>query len=185
MGDPRPVTVYDHPLSPYGQKVKIALMEKGVAFEAPLPGNIGSGNTGGEFARVSPRGEVPALVDGDVAVFDSTIILEYIGSSLAGTTGWRGSSATVPGSMVMPSVGATFRSHRSSTAPPVSVTGRLRARGSRNGTRASTRVRVSQRARKRRLPWASTAPRSASRRCARPWSRVCSSASTATTGSSG
>jgi glutathione S-transferase/RNA polymerase-associated protein len=78
MGDPRPVTVYDHPLSPYGQKVKIALMEKGVAFEAPLPGNIGSGNTGGEFARVSPRGEVPVLVDGDVAVFDSTIILEYI-----------------------------------------------------------------------------------------------------------
>jgi len=72
------VTVYDHPLSPYGQKVKIALLEKGVAFEAPLPGNIGSGNTAGEFARVSPRGEVPALVDGDVAVFDSTIILEYI-----------------------------------------------------------------------------------------------------------
>jgi len=72
------VTVYDHPLSPYGQKVKIALLEKGVAFAAPLPGNIGSGNTGGEFARVSPRGEVPALVDGEVAVFDSTVILEYI-----------------------------------------------------------------------------------------------------------
>jgi glutathione S-transferase/RNA polymerase-associated protein len=72
------VTVYDHPLSPYGQKVKIALMEKGVVFEAPLPGNIGSGSTGGEFARVSPRGEVPALVDGDFAVFDSTVILEYI-----------------------------------------------------------------------------------------------------------
>jgi glutathione S-transferase/RNA polymerase-associated protein len=72
------VTVYDHPLSPYGQKVKIALLEKGVPFEAPLPGNIGSGNTGGEFAKVSPRGEVPALVDGDVAVFDSTVILEYI-----------------------------------------------------------------------------------------------------------
>jgi len=72
------VTVYDHPLSPYGQKVKIALLEKGVAFDAPLPGNIGSGSTGGEFARISPRGEVPALLDGDVAVFDSSIILEYI-----------------------------------------------------------------------------------------------------------
>ncbi|MBX3707859.1 MAG: glutathione S-transferase family protein [Pseudomonadales bacterium] len=72
------VIVFDHPLSPYGQKVKIALMEKGVAFDAPLPGNIGSGNTGGDFARVSPRGEVPALVDGEVAVFDSTVILEYI-----------------------------------------------------------------------------------------------------------
>jgi glutathione S-transferase len=72
------VTVYDHPLSPYGQKVKIALLEKGVAFEAPLPGNIGSGSTAGEFARISPRGEVPALLDGDVAVFDSSVILEYI-----------------------------------------------------------------------------------------------------------
>jgi glutathione S-transferase len=72
------VTVYDHPLSPYGQKVKIALIEKGIPFSAPLPSNIGSGATAGEFARVSPRGEVPALVDGDVAVFDSTIILEYI-----------------------------------------------------------------------------------------------------------
>lgn len=72
------VTVYDHPLSPYGQKVKMALLEKGVPFEAPLPGGIGSGRADGEFARVSPRGEVPALVHGDLAVFDSTIILEYI-----------------------------------------------------------------------------------------------------------
>ncbi len=74
----RPVTVFDHPLSPYGQKVKIALLEKGVAFDAPLPTNIGSGETSGEFARVSPRGEVPALVDGDVAVFDSSVILQYV-----------------------------------------------------------------------------------------------------------
>jgi len=72
------VVVYDHPLSPYGQKVKIALLEKGVAFDAPLPDNIGSGSTGGDFAAASPRGEVPALIDGDVAVFDSTVILEYI-----------------------------------------------------------------------------------------------------------
>ena len=78
MSESASVTVYDHPLSPYGQKVKIALIEKGVAFQAPLPGGIGSGETPAEFARVSPRGEVPALVDGDVAVFDSTVILEYV-----------------------------------------------------------------------------------------------------------
>jgi len=72
------VTVYDHPLSPYGQKVKIALLEKGVAFEAPMPDALGSGVTAGEFAAASPRGEVPALIDGDVRVFDSTVILEYI-----------------------------------------------------------------------------------------------------------
>ena len=72
------VIVYDHPLSPYGQKVKIALMEKGVEFDARMPDAIGSGNTQGEFQVASPRGEVPALVDGDVQIFDSTVILEYI-----------------------------------------------------------------------------------------------------------
>jgi len=72
------ITVYDHPLSPYGQKVKIALSEKGVEFEAVQPGAIGSGQTQGPFAEVSPRGEVPVLVDDATAVFDSTVILEYI-----------------------------------------------------------------------------------------------------------
>ena len=72
------VIVYDHPLSPYGQKVKIALLEKGIDFQAVMPDAIGSGSTVGEFSDASPRGEVPALVDGDVTVFDSTIILEYI-----------------------------------------------------------------------------------------------------------
>lgn len=72
------VTVFDHPLSPYGQKVKIALLEKGIAFDAPMPDAIGSGESVGTFATASPRGEVPALIDDDVAVFDSTIILEYV-----------------------------------------------------------------------------------------------------------
>jgi glutathione S-transferase len=70
--------VYEHPLSPYAQKVKIALREKSVEFEARLPDGIGAGAAQGAFAGASPRGEVPALVDGDVKVFDSTIILEYI-----------------------------------------------------------------------------------------------------------
>jgi glutathione S-transferase/RNA polymerase-associated protein len=71
--------LYDHPLSPYAQKCRIALREKGVEFEARLPNAIGSGS-GMEpaFVAASPRAEVPALVDGDVRVFDSTIILEYV-----------------------------------------------------------------------------------------------------------
>ena len=70
--------LYDHPLSPYGQKVKIALLEKGVEFEGVLPNAIGSGQVDGTFAAANPRGEVPALIDGDAAIFDSTVILEYI-----------------------------------------------------------------------------------------------------------
>ncbi len=72
------VIVYDHPLSPYAQKVKIALREKGVAFEAVLPDAIGSGATTGRFAQASPRGEVPALIDDGFGVFDSSVILQYI-----------------------------------------------------------------------------------------------------------
>ena len=70
--------VYEHPLSPYAQKVKIALDEKGIAYETKLPAAIGSGRVDKEFMNANPRGEVPALIDGDAAIFDSTIILEYI-----------------------------------------------------------------------------------------------------------
>ena len=72
------LTLYDHPLSPYAQKVKIALREKGVAFEAVLPGGLGAGGAQGAFLAANPRAEVPTLVDGDLGVFDSTIILEYV-----------------------------------------------------------------------------------------------------------
>jgi glutathione S-transferase len=72
------ITLYDHPLSPYAQKVKISLREKGLAYEAPMPGGLGAGGAAGDFVEASPRAEVPALVDGDVRIFDSTIILEYL-----------------------------------------------------------------------------------------------------------
>jgi len=70
--------LYDHPLSPYAQKVRIALREKGVPFVAALPDGLGAGGAAGEFAKANPRAEVPALIDGEVGIFDSTIILEYI-----------------------------------------------------------------------------------------------------------
>lgn len=35
--------LYDHPSSFYAQKVKIALREKGLAFEAVLPDDFGTG----------------------------------------------------------------------------------------------------------------------------------------------
>lgn len=70
--------LYDHPLSPYAQKVKIALREKGQAFEAIMPQGIGVGGAAGEFVEGNLRAEVPFLIDGSVQIFDSTIILEYI-----------------------------------------------------------------------------------------------------------
>lgn len=70
--------LYEHPLSSYAQKVKIALREKGLDFRAETPAAIGTGEAGGAFAAASPRNEVPALIDGQAHIFDSTIILEYL-----------------------------------------------------------------------------------------------------------
>lgn len=73
-----PMLLYEHPLSSYAQKVKIALREKGLAFEAVVPDTFGTGRTDGPFAEANPRGEVPVLIDGPVRIFESTIILEYV-----------------------------------------------------------------------------------------------------------
>lgn len=70
------VLLYEHPLSPYAQKVKIALREKKVEFEPRIPDLFSGGDA--QFQAANPRQEVPALIDGDTAVFDSTIILEYV-----------------------------------------------------------------------------------------------------------
>ena len=70
--------LFDHPLSPYAQKVRIALLEKEIEFDWQLPENIGSGDASGDFVIANPRAEVPALVDDKIQIFDSTIILEYI-----------------------------------------------------------------------------------------------------------
>ena len=72
------IVLYEHPLSPYVLKIKIALREKGVDFETKAP-DVSGGNFGGsEFLQANPRAEMPALIDGDIKIFDSTIILEYI-----------------------------------------------------------------------------------------------------------
>ena len=70
--------LYEHPLSAYAMKVKIALNEKSLDYETAIPEGMSAGTAGGEFVNANPRAEVPTLVDGDFRVFDSTVILEYI-----------------------------------------------------------------------------------------------------------
>lgn len=70
--------LYEHPLSPYAQKVKISAREKNIDLDLRTPEGIGAGGVQGEFAAANPRAEVPALIDGEARVFDSTIILEYL-----------------------------------------------------------------------------------------------------------
>ena len=65
------------PMSPYVDKVKIALHEKGLAFDAAVPDGIGVG-VSPALVAANPRSEAPVLIDGDTAIFDSSIILEYL-----------------------------------------------------------------------------------------------------------
>jgi glutathione S-transferase len=75
------LTLFEHPLSPYARKVKIVLYEKGIPFErvfvAPMTAREGD-EAFAEFSASSPRLEVPCLVDGDLRLFDSTIIVDYL-----------------------------------------------------------------------------------------------------------
>jgi glutathione S-transferase len=73
--------LWDHPASPYAQKIRIALREKNIPFKYETPNGIGSGNSAATipfFSEYNLRNEVPTLIDGDLTIFDSTIILEYI-----------------------------------------------------------------------------------------------------------
>lgn len=67
--------LYDHPLSPYGFKIRILLYEKGVEFEKH---EIHTESQRAELLDVNPRGEVPALRDGETVVADSKVIGEYV-----------------------------------------------------------------------------------------------------------
>lgn len=70
------LTLYDDVFSPYARKVRIALYEKGLDFERIRALHGDCNRT--DFVHVNPRAEVPALVDGDLALYDSTVICEYL-----------------------------------------------------------------------------------------------------------
>jgi len=75
------VKLYSSPLSPFTAKVRIALYEKGLVFEKiNLPWHPVNGWKGkpAEMLAINPKGQVPTMVDGDVKLYDSTIIFEYL-----------------------------------------------------------------------------------------------------------
>lgn len=71
-------TVYGVLLSPFVRKVRIGLFEKGVGHDVepvlPFPPH----NDQPSFRQMSPIGKVPAYRDGDFAISDSSVILQYL-----------------------------------------------------------------------------------------------------------
>src|SRR3982751_3183144 len=79
------LTLISHKLCPYVQRAVIALSEKGVTFERI---DIDLANKPDWFLKVSPLGKVPVLAvatdKGEVALFESNVICEYIEETQAG-----------------------------------------------------------------------------------------------------
>src|SRR5208283_2176385 len=72
------IKLYDFLPCPFGQKVRIALAEKGLTYDLVQVDNTKGENRHPDFFRLNPFGRVPVLVDEDTTVYDSTIINEYL-----------------------------------------------------------------------------------------------------------
>ncbi|MDJ0789008.1 MAG: glutathione S-transferase family protein [Myxococcota bacterium] len=73
--------LYSGPLSLFTAKVRIALDEKGLAverIEVPFSRESAYEPKHPEVLRINPKAQVPVFVDGDLELYDSTLILEYL-----------------------------------------------------------------------------------------------------------
>jgi glutathione S-transferase len=69
--------LYAHPFSSYCQKALIALYENDTPFEFRMLDPSEKRNLV-EFAKLSPMRRMPVLVDGERAVVESSVIVEYL-----------------------------------------------------------------------------------------------------------
>jgi len=73
--------LFSAPLSLFSRKVEIALREKGLSFDRQMvvfSQDRGYSPKHPDVLAVNPKGQVPVLVDGELSLYDSTIILEYL-----------------------------------------------------------------------------------------------------------
>jgi glutathione S-transferase len=73
--------LFSGPLSMFGAKAEIAAREKGVDFElvmVPFDMQRLYEPKHPEVARINPKRQVPVLIHGDLEIFDSTQIFEYL-----------------------------------------------------------------------------------------------------------
>ena len=74
-------TLYSGPLSMFGAKAQIAALEKGLDFDlviVPFDFKALYSPKHPEVLRINPKRQVPVLVHGDLEIFDSTQIFEYL-----------------------------------------------------------------------------------------------------------
>ena len=72
------LTLYHHSTSVCSAKVRLALQEKMLPWEGRFVDILAGRQFDEDYKRLNPRMLVPALVDGDVAIIESTVINEYL-----------------------------------------------------------------------------------------------------------
>ncbi|MFZ5957644.1 glutathione S-transferase N-terminal domain-containing protein [Pseudomonas knackmussii] len=69
------LTCYSDPADHYCHRVRLVLAEKNVVVDIQ---DIEAGRCPPKLAEVNPYGSVPTLVDRDLALYESTVIMEYL-----------------------------------------------------------------------------------------------------------
>jgi glutathione S-transferase len=88
--------LYSGPLSMFGAKAEIAIREKGVPFHlemVPFTRSHAYDPKHPEVLRINPKRQVPVLIHGDMEIFDSTQIFEYLEDRFPNPPLWPADSA--------------------------------------------------------------------------------------------
>ena len=75
------IRIFSAPLSMFGAKVQIAALEKGLDFDlilVPFTDSHRYEPKHPDVVRINPKRQVPVLIHGELEIFDSTQIFEYL-----------------------------------------------------------------------------------------------------------
>ena len=72
------LTLYHYPASPCAAKVRAVLSEKQLKWKGVVVDIIEKENLTPAYLKLNPKGVVPVLLDGEAAITESSIIMEYL-----------------------------------------------------------------------------------------------------------
>ncbi len=75
MAAPNKLACYSDPADHYSHRVRMVLAEKGVSVEII---DVEGGRCPSQLAEVNPYGSLPTLVDRDLALYESAVVMEYL-----------------------------------------------------------------------------------------------------------
>ena len=74
MGATNRLACYSDPADHYSHRVRLVLAEKGISVQVI---DVDPGRLPPKLVEVNPYGSVPTLVDRDLALYESTVVMEY------------------------------------------------------------------------------------------------------------